>query len=265
MWMDHYSMMSAWFFFGYTAVMLIGLIMRPASYALSMLCAIANVQMFCQYSSFLWLFIFMAHTPPIIYILAVYSYTLGYSAFTLLYATVLSQEPSVASAAVTAGLYNGGCFMFLVGSLLLFVYFPRFSVVWWGSAFFALGSACFQLDALQLCTTQMECGLPDASRTLNMIGLCLFVLGRGCFILGSETSRIDIFLRSKTLHGAELAPVAGFLGTGRRMFSGKKPDGDYGCDTQENVQLLEEGPAMLCTEDLAPLSPLQSRAQQYGV
>eukprot|EP00658_Telonema_sp_P-2_P051437 TRINITY_DN3949_c0_g1_i1.p1 TRINITY_DN3949_c0_g1~~TRINITY_DN3949_c0_g1_i1.p1 ORF type:complete len:455 (-),score=69.51 TRINITY_DN3949_c0_g1_i1:274-1638(-) len=197
-WIDYFSLVSAWLFLLLTALTLAGFVADSGSYLLTCFCVLANAELFLHSVCFLCLFTFMAHAPPTNYTLGVYNYTIGYLAFTLLYLASMMQHPSIATRALISGLYNGGSFMFMVGSLFLLRVFPVFGVLWWGSMCFAVGSCCFVRDALQLCTVDLDCGLPDASRTLNLTGLILFLIGRICFVLGSETSRLDLFFRERT-------------------------------------------------------------------
>merc|ERR1712224_549971 len=86
--------------------------------------------------------------------------------------------------------YISGSVMFLLGSLLLIyaLWEFRLSQLLSGSVLFLIGSVAFTIDSLAW--------YPEASKHLCYLGYAVFIIGRVCFLFGSQTKRCDVFFRN---------------------------------------------------------------------
>ena len=185
--MERFGMACAWLFFIQTAMQLLAILPDEKWSINDPMNTAFNVDYSILYAAFLLAYVELGSKlrPHWTYTSGVFLYFLGYVLFACLYA----------GAGGGAGLYHGGSWLFLVGSVLLMYatrcdnYNPlrKGSALFWGSTCFFLGSVMFAIDAASL-------GNPRAN---SIIGLVLFVLGRLFFVRGSQTARCGVFFQSQ--------------------------------------------------------------------
>jgi len=137
------------------------------------------------YISFLAYYEYTDAMPSVMYMFGVLLYTVGYGFFADLYNLALDGQDGTSS-------YVAGSLMFALGSFLLVyaLWECRISRLLSGSALFLTGSVAFTIDSLAY--------YPKITKELCYIGYITFVIGRLCFLFGSQTKRCDIFFRNST-------------------------------------------------------------------
>jgi len=142
-----------------------------------------------SYMTFLAYYEYTDSQPSAMYMFGVLLYTVGYGFFADLYHVALVGKDSGPS-------YVAGSIMFLMGSVLLIyaLWECRLSNLLSGSILFLIGSFAFTLDAMAY--------YPEASRQLCYLGYFVFIIGRICFLFGSQTKRCDIFFRNRAQNEA---------------------------------------------------------------
>jgi len=135
------------------------------------------------YMTFLAYYEYTDSQPSAMYMFGVVLYTVGYGFFADLYQLSLvggNASPS----------YVAGSVMFLLGSMLLIyaLWEFKFSQLLSGSVLFLIGSFAFTIDAMAW--------YPESTKQLCYLGYTVFILGRICFLFGSQTKRCDVFFRN---------------------------------------------------------------------
>jgi len=136
-----------------------------------------------SYMTFLAYYEYTDAQPSAMYMFGVLLYTVGYGFYADLYQISIIGKNGASS-------YVSGSVMFLLGSLFLIYALWEFklSQLLSGSVLFLVGSIAFTLDSLAW--------YPGSTKQLCILGYVVFIMGRLCFLFGSQTKRCDIFFRN---------------------------------------------------------------------
>jgi len=142
------------------------------------------------YLTFLAYYEYTDAQPSAMYMFGVLLYTVGYGFFADLYQISLIGKDGSSS-------YVSGSVMFLLGSLFLIYALWEFklSQLLSGSVLFLIGSIAFTLDSLAW--------YPESTKQLCILGYVVFIMGRLCFLFGSQTKRCDMFFRNNAKKEAD--------------------------------------------------------------
>jgi len=142
------------------------------------------------YMTFLAYYEYTDSQPSVMYMFGVLLYTVGYGFFADLYQIDIIGKDASSS-------YVAGSVMFVLGSLLLIyaLWEFRLSNLLSGSILFLIGSFAFTIDSLAW--------YPEATKQLCYLGYLVFIIGRICFLFGSQTKRCDIFFRNNAKKEAD--------------------------------------------------------------